>query len=230
MRFNNKKDQELYFRSLYYLNSGSQGECYIDKNKKMVYKLLFYYEGLTKEELFRFSDIKNKTFIWPTEEIMVGPKIVGYIMPYRKAKNLCDLNPMSINLNDLETAITKAYTDIQLLTDNNVRIYDVMYNILYSRKKISIIDTTDYSSGKVNFQTNVADFDQEIKYFLVDSYFNHFISQDKVLNNSYLEASSLEFLKEFRKSLSEYAGEDIERLSKVKQLVRKEKNTIYLRG
>jgi len=76
----------------------------------------------------------------------------------------------------------------------------------------------------------VADFDQEIKWLLVDSYFNHFISQDKVLNNSYREASSLEFLKEFRKSLSEYAGKDIERLSKVKQLIRKEKNTIYLRG
>lgn|GEM_PF-5511325 len=76
----------------------------------------------------------------------------------------------------------------------------------------------------------MADFDQEIKWLLVDSYFNHFISQDKVLNNSYREASSLEFLKEFRKSLSEYAGKDIERLSKVKQLIRKEKNTIYLRG
>lgn len=62
MQFNNKKDQKLYFRSLYYLNSGSQGECYLDKNKKVVYKLLFYYDGLTKEELFQFSGIKNKTF------------------------------------------------------------------------------------------------------------------------------------------------------------------------
>lgn len=117
-------------------------------------------------------------------------------MPYRKVKNLCDLNPMTINLNDLETAITKAYTDIQLLTNNNIRIYDVMYNILYSRKKFSIIDTNDYFKEKIGFQTNVTDFNQEIKYFLVDGYFNHFISQDKVLNNSYLEASSLEFLKE----------------------------------
>ncbi len=96
-----------------------------------------------------------------------------------------------------------------------------MVQCLYGRRKFSIIDTTDYSSEKINFQTNVADFDQEIKYFLVDSYFNHLISQDKVLNNSYVEASSLEFLKEFRKSLSEYAGEDIDKLSKVKQLVKK---------
>ncbi len=229
MRFSSQKEQESYFKSLHYLNSGSQGECYIDKNKKMVYKLLFYYEGLTKEELLRFSYIKNKTFIWPTEEIMVGQRIVGYIMPYRKAKNLYDLNPMSINLNDLEAAITKVYTDIQLITDNNVKAYDIMYNILYSRKKFSIIDTADYSSKKVDFQTNVADFDEEIKCFLVDSYFNYFVSQDKILYNSYEEASSLEFLKEFRKSLSEYAGEDIEILSKVKQLVRYERNAIYLR-
>lgn len=137
---------------------------------------------------------------------------------------------MSINLNDLEAAITKAYTDIQLITDNNVKAYDIMYNILYSRKKFSIIDTADYSSKKVDFQTNVADFDEEIKCFLVDSYFNYFVSQDKILYNSYEEASSLEFLKEFRKSLSEYAGEDIEILSKVKQLVRYERNAIYLRG
>lgn len=153
MRFSSQKEQESYFKSLHYLNSGSQGECYIDKNKKMVYKLLFYYEGLTKEELLRFSYIKNKTFIWPTEEIMVGQRIVGYIMPYRKVKNLYDLNPMSINLNDLETAITKAYTDIQLITDNSVKAYDIMYNILYSRKKFSIIDTADYSSKKVEFHT-----------------------------------------------------------------------------
>ena len=63
----------------------------------------------------------------------------------------------------------------------------------------------------------------EIKLFLVDDYFNHFVDDNVILKEMYYDSSvgGIEFMNEFRNKLSEYMGEDIVTLNKAKSLVKK---------
>ena len=38
---------------------------------------------------------------------------MGYTMPYKRAKNLCNINPLLVNLDKLEEATIKAEKDIK---------------------------------------------------------------------------------------------------------------------
>ena len=78
-----------------------------------------------------------------------------------------------------------------------------------------------------NYEIGRANIDYEIKLFLVDNYFNSFVYNDRLLKEMYDDrfVSSLEFLKEFRKKLSEYLDKDITKLNDAKSLVKKSEAT-----
>lgn len=146
MEFVSREHFDTYLRGLKYLGQGSQGTCYLNTKNNTVYKVFNDYfdeedTGYTEDFLLRFSDIKNSTFIWPNNVIKVAGTIVGYTMPYKRAKNLCNINPLQVNLDKLEEATIKAEKDVKTLTDNEVRLYDVRYNILYNNGKMYVIDT-----------------------------------------------------------------------------------------
>ena len=88
MKFVNKEHFDAFLNRLSFLGQGSQGICYLDSKNRIVYKVLHEYfdedENIyfSKDDLLKFSDIKNKTFIWPTDIISVDGKVYGYIMPY----------------------------------------------------------------------------------------------------------------------------------------------------
>lgn len=235
--FNNKNNFDLYLKRLFFLGMGSQGICYLDKKNKIVYKIFHGYfddedEGYTADDILKFSGIRNNTFIWPSDVIYANGRIIGYTMPYVSSVNLCDTDLLSTNLNLLEKAIDKSYCDIEILTKNNVCLYDVMYNILYSNGKINVIDSMEYNFGNASLKENMAAFDAEIKYFLVDNYFDEFVNNDILLREMYHDkknVTSLEFLRMFRNKLSEYIGTDIDKLEKAKKLVMKLDDPYYIR-
>ena len=99
--------------------------------------------GYDKDFLLRFSNIKNNTFIWPTDVIYVENELVGYTMPYKNSKNLFQIDPLSVSLNALEKGITNIFKDIKIITDNNVTLYDVMYNIMYKNGRLYVVDTLE---------------------------------------------------------------------------------------
>ncbi|UKI26664.1 MAG: hypothetical protein L6V91_07900 [Bacilli bacterium] len=72
-------------------------------------------------------------------------------MSYIRFNNLYNINPLLINLDKLEGAIKKTYDDIMILTDNDIVMYDVAYNILYGNGKIKVIDTLEYGINAVSF-------------------------------------------------------------------------------
>lgn len=237
MEFINKEHFSAYLKRITYLGQGCQGICYLDISTNTVIKVFNDYfanenAGYAEEYLLRFSSIRNTTFIWPNNVIKVGSEIVGYTMPYKKAKNLCNINPLLVNLDRLEEAIIKAEKDVKLITDNNVKLYDVRYNILYIKGKIYIIDTLDYSYRRVSFRENKMGIDEEIMLFLVDNYFDDFVQNDRILSAMYMEyaVNSLDFLRQFRNKLNMYLGKNITRLNEAKKLVRKNDNHIYQRG
>ena len=140
---------------------------------------------------------------------------MGYTMPYKRAKNLCNINPLLVNLDKLEEATIKAEKDVKTLTDNEVRLYDVRYNILYNNGKMYVIDTLEYGNRKVSYEENRMTIDDELMLFLVDNYFEEFVKNDKLLNAMYreFEVRGVDFLKVFRNKLSEYVGKDIMKLN-----------------
>ena len=235
--FNNKNNFDLYLKRLFFLGMGSQGICYLDKKNKIVYKIFHGYfddedEGYTADDILKFSGIRNNTFIWPSDVVYANGRIIGYTMPYVSSVNLCNTDLLSTNLNLLEKAIDKSYCDIEILTKNNVCLYDVMYNILYSNGKINVIDSMEYNFGNASLKENMAAFDAEIKYFLVDNYFDEFVNNDILLREMYHDkknVTSLEFLRMFRNKLSEYIGTDIDKLEKAKKLVMKLDDPYYIR-
>lgn len=235
--FNNKNNFDLYLKRLFFLGMGSQGMCYLDKKNKIVYKIFHGYfddedEGYTADDILKFSGIRNNTFIWPNDVVYANGRIIGYTMPYVSSVNLCNTDLLSTNLNLLEKAIDKSYCDIEILTKNNVCLYDVMYNILYSNGKINVIDSMEYNFGNASLKENMAAFDAEIRYFLVDNYFDEFVNNDILLREMYHDkknVTSLEFLRMFRNKLSEYIGTDIDKLEKAKKLVMKLDDPYYIR-
>lgn len=235
--FNNKNNFDLYLKRLFFLGMGSQGICYLDKKNKIVYKIFHGYfddedEGYTANDILKFSGIRNNTFIWPSDVVYANGRIIGYTMPYVSSVNLCDTDLLSTNLNLLEKAIDKSYCDIEILTKNNVCLYDVMYNILYSNGKINVIDSMEYNFGNASLKENMVAFDAEIRYFLVDNYFDEFVNNDILLREMYHDkknVTSLEFLRMFRNKLSEYIGTDIDKLEKAKKLVMKLDDPYYIR-
>ena len=235
--FNNKNNFDLYLKRLFFLGMGSQGICYLDKKNKIVYKIFHGYfddedEGYTADDILKFSGIRNNTFIWPSDVVYANGRIIGYTMPYVSSVNLCDTDLLSTNLNLLEKAIDKSYCDIEILTKNNVCLYDVMYNILYSNGKINVIDSMEYNFGNATLKENMAAFDAEIRYFLVDNYFDEFVNNDILLremSHDKKNVTSLEFLRMFRNKLSEYIGTDIDKLEKAKKLVMKLDDPYYIR-
>ena len=237
MEFNSKGIFNCYLRSLRFIGQGSQGMCFLRESDKTVIKVFNEYFdnekcGYSEDFLLRFSGIKNGSFLWPRDVILVNGEVVGYTSSYRKASNLCDINPLSANLDSLERAVTRIERDVKVVTDSGVKLYDVRYNILYNRGRMYVIDTLEYMDRRVSFRENMNNIDEEVMLFLVDGFFDDFVNKDLFLKEMYMgkDVSSVLFLKEFRKRLGEYMGREIVKLDTCKGIVKRKGSKVYIRG
>lgn len=236
MNFKSEKQLKIYLNSLEFLGQGSQGVCYLDKTNNTVIKIFheFFEEGITsykKEDILKFSNVKNKTFIWATDVIVLNDIVIGYTMPYISARSLWEINPLLLNLDTLTKGIKNTLQDFEILSKNNIVIYDIMYNILYKNGIFKVIDTLDYSYG-VNVKDNMRGFNLEIMLFLVDNYFNDFVNKSPILKEMYLSnsVSCIEFIEALRYALSSYIGTKITRLNEAKKLIRRIEKPRYIRN
>ena len=243
MEFKSKEELLMFLKSLRMIGFGSQGTCYLNKKTGKVYKIFnqfiedFMDDKIiyTKKELMKFSTIKNKTFLWALDTISVKDEIVGYINSFVNAKPLYKINPLRINLNKFEKCIKNVQEDINILSDNSVLTYDIMYNILYgSRFFVTDFDEFNYSNleTKKLEQINNRNFNYELYYFLIDGYFDEFINDYDNLKKLYQEKDDdiLYFINLFRKYLSEYVGKEIITLNDAPKCLNKvKKNMIYQR-
>lgn len=236
MKITNNDNFLNYLSSLRFLGVGSQGACYYDSKTNQVLKVfhIFFdndYDYGIFEDLTQFSSITNSTFILPIETIEYKSFVIGYTMKFVKSKSLYEINPLYVNLNSFANAINKSYKDIELLTNNDIKIYDIMYNILYSKGKINVIDTMEYSKRNVTLKENSEGFNLELKYFLVDNLFNNFVNSNSFLRDLYdsKDANALELLNELKRKLSEYVGFEITMLNEVRMLTSKIDRPKYIR-
>ena len=234
MIFNSKKELLMYLKYIIELGYGSQGITYHDKklNKAIkVYHEVFddemSYLTKNKEETLKFNQAVNNTYIFPDDVLMLNDKIVGYTSKFVSGKNLQYINPLTININNLMQSLKQVKEDTKLISENKIKSYDVMYNIMYKNGRLYVVDTLEYGINKTSYENNRACIDNEIMLFLVDDYFDYFVKDNLLLNEMYMDynVSSLEFLKEFRKKLSEYLDKDITKLNDAKSLVKKSEAT-----
>lgn len=233
MTFKTMNEVDLFIKRLIYLNEGSQGICFLDRNRKLVYKFFgsyfdeldYDYEDLEEKDILKFQNIKSNTFIFPREIICLNDKVIGYITFYRHAKNLYTLNPLTISLDRLIRLLDIALKEIDYVSKCGVRMYDALYNVLLGNK-IYIIDTLEYSFHESdyygNLRNNLIAFNLEIMSFLVDGIFDEVIKSNKTLNDMYnyrgLEVSLINFINEFRNYLSKVLGKNITYLREAKSL------------
>lgn len=237
MEFQNKEIMNIILNNLDIIGQGSQGVCYHNKKTKEVYKI--FHQALedynddelinyTKDELLRFSNIKNKTFMWAKDTINIQNEVIGYITDYKNAIPLYKKNPLKINLDKIAYCISLARKDIKIISENGVKIYDLMYNLLYgNRFYVTDFDEFSYTEEdpKVLEEINNRNFDYEIYYFLIEGYLDEFIKQYKLLNKLYQEKDTdiLLFIKLLKKKLSEYVGCEVKTLNDASKCLNKEK-------
>lgn len=237
MEILNEKELLLYTKKLLYLGEGAQGIAYLDKTTNKVIKIYhdileddYELEEKKEEEITRFKNIKNDTYIFPQEAIKLRNMAIGNIAKYAKGEHLYKIDPLKIKLDNFFEAVIKAEKDTKSLSEKGIKTYDVQYNTLYTNKKISVIDTEEYSYSDLEKKEldkkNKLFFNSGIMYFLVDTYFDEFVKSNKQLNEMYKfkDVEIKEFLQEFKSSLSEYTGQDIEKLYQAKQALNKTKH------
>lgn len=152
MIFNSKKELLMYLKYIIELGYGSQGITYHDKklNKAIkVYHEVFddemSYLTKNKEETLKFNQAVNNTYIFPDDVLMLNDKIVGYTSKFVSGKNLQYINPLTININNLMQSLKQVKEDTKLISENKIKSYDVMYNIMYDYENIAVIDTDEYN-------------------------------------------------------------------------------------
>lgn len=236
MNFKNKKIMLEKMKELAILGFGSQGICYYNKNTNEVYKIFHQaideYEddddkiNYTKEELMRFSHVKNRTFLWANDIISMDGEIVGYITKYVAAKSLYKTDPLRINLDKFSSCVGSAKKDLKIISENGILTYDLMYNILYG-KKFYVTDFDEFSYNdrdpKKLEEINNRNFNYELFQFLVDGYFDEFVSEHKDLNNMYQEKDGniVYFIKMLKKYLSDYMGTEVKALNQASKCLNK---------
>lgn len=232
VKFDNKSDFLLFIKKLVFLDKGSQGECYYNPNDNKVYKIFSSYlednfTDFDKDYYMKFRNAKNETFIWLDDVIMVGNYCVGYITNYVNGVMLNKINPLTINIDEFLNFMRKVNRDIEIVSKCGIQIEDIMYNLMYSKNGINIIDFVNYYFSNLNYEKlllkNMERFNMVIYYFLIDTYFEEFINSDILLSEMYKSKDiNLEkFINLFRTKLSEYMGYKINVLSQAYPCINK---------
>ncbi len=234
MEFKSRRDLLLKTLVLKEIGRGSQGICFLDKNNSSVYKIFYQFldnykvKEYSYSEIMQFSNIKNNTYIFPKDVIKVENEIVGYIEPYVNSKDLTKVDPLKVSLDKLINCINNVYSDIETISENGVLTYDVMYNTLY-KNKFNVIDSDEYVIRDIDpsclFDLNKERFNYTIYIFLIDGYFEEFVNSYRELKSMYKDKSTdvVIFIELLRKYLSEYIGDEVNKLNDAKDCMNKVK-------
>ena len=244
MEFKTREEVYEFLKKCTYLDEGSQGKCYVDKEKQLVYKLYFSFldpfdEDIILEEsdILAFKDIKTDMIIFPKDIIKLNGVVIGDITRYVDAQNLYKINPLRVDINWLLSLCELALKEIEYISKEHIKIFDMLYNIMLGNK-FYIVDTLEYSKSQEDYAkillTNLSQFNLSIVFFLVSGIFEEVIKDNHFLNSMYKSLgygiSIIEFIKELKKYLSELVGKEIKTLEEARHLVDKKKSeTPYIR-
>lgn len=134
-----------------FIGSGTTGFCFLLPNEQVV---KIYYDSYRKRKLFsshgdRLMDFfeyigsfNNENFYGPTEVLLKGDKIIGYIMDLSYGKTIKHMSN-NVTIDDIERMVDILISNVKEVSKRNLRIADMhQRNIMYSYV-FSIIDLDD---------------------------------------------------------------------------------------
>ena len=170
------------------LKSGSEGTCYLGKDDK-VYKIveadnahIFDVDSVITED-----DLFLPSFAFPDELYAVDGKVMGYRTRRVKKDLFSEENLQSLdNIIDLDfEKLAKAYyemlTDIELLSDEKILIYELAYNLMFDGEKFTAIDTCGYKRVDYDpLQKNIESLNYAIESIFMLWFSNHMDLNEKI--------------------------------------------------
>ncbi len=156
-------NKEVKSKLFHQIGSGSEGTCY--EYKGFAYKVLFdkniiscmsgildYMED--PNLILTVDDINLPSFAFPEQVYTIKDWLLGYKSRLIKNNlfngeifNLPE-DLMSINFNNLAKAYKIMLQDVDLLSEEKIKIFDLTFNLAFDGKKLTGIDTCGYKRVK----------------------------------------------------------------------------------
>lgn len=219
-----KKDE--YLKNIHKLNvkflgQATEGSCYYASDG-YVYKV-YDVEDLNRpvynlENIVTTNDIQLDSFAFPEELFMADNKLIGCKMKFAgndllKDYNLADLEAISvINFNKFKKAYYKMLKDVYTLSNNNIELYDLPFNIVFDGKKLTGVDTLGYKKVSNNpLKSNIESYNYAIE-SIFRMWLDDYLDNDlKIVDNNIDK-----LLENVENKLPDYIKKDIKK-TKVKR-------------
>ena len=142
-----RKEKNLGIR----LGSGTEGECFLSGSAGFAYKIFYnYHEKFMRtmyyvDEVITAKDIELKNFFLPEELYTIKNRLIAY---KNKNAGFNIFDSRSIYEVDLDRMVRSYYDilgDVEKLSGENIKIYDLMRNLIFNGKDFIGIDTCSYT-------------------------------------------------------------------------------------
>lgn len=153
-----KEEFEQYIgnKVLKYIDDGSEGECFLG-NDGLAYKIFFDEPFINDHALIEIDDIiteseyKLDSFAFPRVIFTIDDVVKCYTSKYvnsnlfgYKSKEAAEQLLEHIKSKEFITAYNKFLEDLEVLTSNKIKLFDLCNNLLYDGEKMVAIDTIYY--------------------------------------------------------------------------------------
>lgn len=158
-------DQYINKKTLKYIDDGSEGECFLGSDG-LAYKIYFDvpfindHELIDIEDIITESDFKLDSFAFPKVIFTIDDVVKCYTSKYvkenlfgYKSKESAEVLLEHIKGKEFVSAYNKFVEDLEVLTSNRIKLFDLCNNLLYDGENLVAIDTIYYK------QENEADID-----------------------------------------------------------------------
>lgn len=186
------------------VGSGSEGSCYVGKDRKIYKYLDFNTESsYPAEEIITQEEVDIPSFAFPEEVYTVGEKVRGYRTRFIPNDLFGEDRIFDIeNMVDIDSAsIVSAYEamleDIRLLSEESILIFDLPFNLMFDGEKFTAIDTCGYKKVGYNpIQDNIKSLN-----YAIESLFRMWFSRHKELKETIQGTNISDYIQRIMKYL-----------------------------
>ena len=147
------------------IGEGSEGTAYLTKDN-MVLKMLDGYAEVDilesqKESIIMQQDYNVSTYLFPKQLLIAYERVQGYLMDFFPNNIIAFADPYNgdindINIDNLLRAREEMIKDTIILSDNNIVVHDLTFNLLFDNNKLGAIDTLSYyKKSNVTLDENI---------------------------------------------------------------------------
>ena len=162
IEFKNITEYQKYLKAqhLTYLNEGSEAKCYVSNVDNLVYKNLLedtYIRKLySSDQVITKEQVNLPSFAFPidlhTHQSIVWGYSSEFISPdlFSEKSTISRTKFLKINFNHLRKALELLQKDTEKISEENILIDDLAFNLLYTGKRLIAIDTLSYLRMREN--------------------------------------------------------------------------------